>query len=269
MDEATTRFCLLHEPGPGAARRGSVLFVHPFAEEMNNSRRIAALQARAYAEAGFTVLQIDLFGCGDSDGDFGQATWKRWLDDVSAAAAWLQEKTKCAPVLWGLRAGCLLCVQAVSRLGGVAQLVLWQPVVSGRQHVQQFLRLRVAQHLMGGRDAGRGGVQALREQLARGESVEVGGYALSPALALPLDAAELQIDGRCPPIAWLEVNAGASGQVLSPVSRARIEKLRAGGGVVEGRAVSGPAFWQNPGASECPALIAATLALTLPASCAA
>jgi len=33
---------------------------------MNKSRRMAALQARVFAAMGFGVLQIDLFGCGDS-----------------------------------------------------------------------------------------------------------------------------------------------------------------------------------------------------------
>jgi hypothetical protein len=36
--------------------RGSVIYVPPFAEEMNRSRRMAALQARAFAAMGFGVL---------------------------------------------------------------------------------------------------------------------------------------------------------------------------------------------------------------------
>lgn len=45
--------------------RGSIVYIHPFAEEMNKSRRMAALQARALTLAGFAVLQLDLIGCGD------------------------------------------------------------------------------------------------------------------------------------------------------------------------------------------------------------
>ena len=65
-----TRFSLYHAPNPQVPARGAILYVHPFAEEMNNSRRMAALQARAFSALGFAVLQIDLFGCGDSCGDF-------------------------------------------------------------------------------------------------------------------------------------------------------------------------------------------------------
>ena len=47
------RFCILHQPGSGSsATLGAILFVHPFAEEMNKSRRMAALQARALLDAG-------------------------------------------------------------------------------------------------------------------------------------------------------------------------------------------------------------------------
>src|SRR5687768_8838655 len=67
------RFCLLHMPSRPA--RALVVYVHPFAEEMNKSRRMAALQARALAASGHAVLQIDLLGCGDSSGDFGDASW--------------------------------------------------------------------------------------------------------------------------------------------------------------------------------------------------
>ena len=80
---AGRRFCLLHAPERRAI--GAVLYVHPLAEEMNKSRRMAALQARALAASGWFVLQVDLFGCGDSDGDFGDADWQRWLADVDEA----------------------------------------------------------------------------------------------------------------------------------------------------------------------------------------
>src|SRR5688500_15035872 len=135
-----TRFCILHGALDAQPARGAVLLIHPFAEEMNRCRRMAALQARAFAAAGWTVLQMDLYGCGDSAGDFSGATWNRWLDDVVDSAAWLREKTGQRLVLWGLRAGCLLATQAAGRIEPAADLVLWQPVASGKQFLQQFLR---------------------------------------------------------------------------------------------------------------------------------
>jgi alpha/beta superfamily hydrolase len=40
---------------------------------MNKARRMAALQARALAALGYGVLLLDLHGCGDSSGDFGDS----------------------------------------------------------------------------------------------------------------------------------------------------------------------------------------------------
>ena len=82
------RFCLFHPP-QGATPLGRVLYLHPFAEELNSTRRVVAGQARVLAQAGYGVLQIDLLGCGDSAGDFADATWAAWLDDAQAAHRWL------------------------------------------------------------------------------------------------------------------------------------------------------------------------------------
>ncbi|MEP6965262.1 MAG: hydrolase 2, exosortase A system-associated, partial [Polaromonas sp.] len=119
---------------------------------MNKSRRMAALQARALAGAGFDVLQIDLLGCGDSSGDFGDATWQSWVSDVVQACHWLQNRsdmhdagsTPAQLWLWGLRAGCLLAVEAARQLKRPCNFLFWQPPASGKTLLQQFLRLKVA-----------------------------------------------------------------------------------------------------------------------------
>lgn len=81
------RFCLLSRPI--AEAKGGVLFVPPFAEELNKSRRMVAEAVRAFVEAGWAVLQLDLKGCGDSAGDFGDAAWADWLADVDAGGLYL------------------------------------------------------------------------------------------------------------------------------------------------------------------------------------
>ena len=68
-DPLSQRLCMWHTPPAGAPRRLFV-HVHGFAEELNKSRRMACLQARALAEGGDAVLRFDLLGCGDSDGEF-------------------------------------------------------------------------------------------------------------------------------------------------------------------------------------------------------
>jgi exosortase A-associated hydrolase 2 len=254
------RFCLLHSPSGESVRNGSILYVHPFAEEVNKSRRMAAVQARAFAKTGWTVLQMDLLGCGDSSGDFGDARWQRWVDDVLEAAAWLRRETGHQPVLWGLRTGCLLAVHAMRRLEAAHGLILWQPVLSGKQFLQQFLRLKVANQMLGSTEGDRIGTQQLRKQLADGDPVEVAGYTLSSELALGMETAELDLPDQRRRVAWLEIGA-SSGDELSPASRIRVQAWRDAGHHIEAHRVEGPAFWQTQEISECPALIEATLSI--------
>jgi exosortase A-associated hydrolase 2 len=225
---------------------------------MNKSRRMAAMQARALSTAGWTVLQMDLYGCGDSDGDFADAGWSLWLNDIAEAADWLHRRSGVVPVLWGLRAGCLLVSQVARQMAIAPNLLLWQPALSGRQYLQQFLRLKLAGRLFDKDSPDRTDTDGLREQLRRGEPVEVAGYSLAPALALGLDATELQPPPGSARVAWLQVvDAAAS---LSPAVLNRVEAWQRGGARVAARTVAGPAFWQTQEITECPALVEATVA---------
>ena len=116
------RFCLFHPPQ--GVPRGRVLYLHPFAEELNTTRRVVAQQARALAQAGFAVLQIDLLGCGDSSGDFADASWEAWLDDAQQAYGWLTDHATGPLWLWGMRSGALLATALAARLLRPANLLL-------------------------------------------------------------------------------------------------------------------------------------------------
>src|SRR5438552_986436 len=163
---------------------------------------------------------------------------QRWVDDVVAAARWLRAQTGFAPALWGLRAGCLLVRAAVQGLDYVPNLLFWQPVVSGSQHLQQFLRLRVAQHVAGNGTDARIGTKELRAELEAGATVAIAGYALAPGLALGLDAAELTPLRQATRVAWLEVS-GSDPAELSPAGRLRMQSWQAAGHDVVEYAVAG------------------------------
>jgi exosortase A-associated hydrolase 2 len=253
------RFCLFHPAADPATAVGAAVYVHPFAEEMNKSRRMAALQARALSASGVSVLQIDLLGCGDSAGNFGDATWPLWVNDVVAAAHWLATRTGFAPLLWGLRSGCLLAAAAAARMDSATDLLFWQPTISGRQHLQQFLRLKIAGRFMGRDGADRTGTTGLRAELDAGKTLDIAGYALAPALALGLDAADLAPPPSAARVAWLEVST-SDPPALSPAGRLRIAAWEAAGHRVVANAVAGLPFWQTQEIAESPALIDATAA---------
>jgi exosortase A-associated hydrolase 2 len=261
----TSRFCLYHAPPRDQAPAGLVIHVHAFAEEMNKSRRMAAIQSRAFAAAGWATLQIDLLGCGDSDGDFGDASWSLWVADVVAASRWLLARhthagTPLPLYLWGHRAGALIAVQAAGQLDVDANFLLWHPAVSGRAMLQQFLRLKTMADLE--RRAKPGAQQALRQWLAAGNSVDVAGYTLTAALAQGLEQAQLTPPpARAAQVVWLEMSQHPDLQ-LSPAALAAVATWRLAGHRVHAQAVRGPAFWQTVEIEDAPALVTATMAAT-------
>lgn len=253
------RFCLYHPPAAGIAARGALIHLHAFAEEMNKSRRMTALAARRLAQHGYAVLQIDLHGCGDSDGDFGDATWAGWRQDIRAAHAWLRQRSAAPLWLWGLRAGSLLAAEVAASLDESVGLLLWQPVISGKQHLQQFLRLKVAGEMMSGDS--KGVMAALKQTLADGTAVEIAGYTLAPDLAHGLDAAELAPPARPglhARIVWIELSSRPD-PALAPAFVKCIERWEAAGWKIESAVVPGPTFWQTVEIEEVPALLGATL----------
>lgn len=281
------RFCLFHA-ARGPVPRGSVLYLHPFAEELNNSRRVVAQAARQLADAGFAVLQIDLLGCGDSAGDFDDARWADWLADARCAQRWLAEQTSGPMWLWGLRGGALLA----SALAAMEPpppalppyLLLWQAVPSGEQMLQQFLRLHSAAQWLGpeGERA-----EAPARQLAQGAAVTIAGYTLTPALATGLREAQLSpapathatrathatnapdtsaaaasttgATATAPRrLVWLDVSTHDA-PALGPASERQVARWQAAGWAVSAAAVTAPAFWQQVGTPEARALVTATL----------
>ena len=255
------RFCLFHPP-QGATPLGRVLYLHPFAEELNSTRRVVAGQARALAQAGYGVLQIDLLGCGDSAGDFADATWAAWLHDAQQAHRWLDDHASGPLWLWGMRSGALLAAQlaALLQAPGTAptHLLLWQPVASGQQMLQQFLRLRAASQWLG---AGSTGEPPPSQVLAQGLAIDIAGYTLSPRLAQGLAEAHMPAPGSLQPgrLVWLEPSS-AQTPSLSPAAGKQLPAWHAAGWQVQAQAVEGPPFWQTVGTDEAPALVQATLA---------
>ena len=255
------RFCLLHLP-QGDVLRGRVLYLHPFAEELNTTRRIVAQQARALAQAGFAVLQIDMQGCGDSSGDFAEATWSAWLDDAELGYRWLGKHAIGPAWVWGMRSGALLAAELVQRLQSTEQepihLLFWPPVTSGAHMLQQFLRLHSASQWLGTGNSSPP-TPSPAQQLAQGVSVPIAGYTLSPALAQGLSGARLHPPASAAPgrLVWLEMSAQAA-TPLSPAAAQSLDVWRAAGWQVHAQTVTGPAFWQTVGIDTAPALLHAT-----------
>jgi exosortase A-associated hydrolase 2 len=254
-------FGVYHAPGSAGAPRRAALYLPPFAEEMNRSRRMAALQARALAAEGVATLILDPFGTGDSAGDFRDATLSLWLDDVVAAADWLNAQGNTILSLWGLRFGALLAGAAAARQSDRFRgLLLWQPVLDGKAMLTQFLRIRVAAAMTEG-GAGEK-TEDLRAQFAKGSAVEVAGYEVSPELAQALDG--LRMDRLTLPadlpVDWLEVG-DESGDAVLPAGQRVVEGWRRSERAISTATVRGDPFWTLQETTLVPALLSATTAV--------
>jgi exosortase A-associated hydrolase 2 len=250
---------------PAGPCRGAVLYLPPFAEEMNRLRSHVAAQARALAAGGWHCLLLDPSCTGESEGELIDADWDRWRADGQAAAQALRARSGHPVQLWGARTGALLASELAIELAAqdpsaVSRLLLWQPVLDGKQFLTQYLRLRVASLMVS--DAQSETTEQIRARLDAGEVVEVAGYPLAGTLARGLSTRRMQdlvARLRCP-VLWLEV-ASKPEQPLLPASRGVVEKLRAQGLTVHTATPVAPLLWQVHDRAEAPELIASTLAL--------
>jgi exosortase A-associated hydrolase 2 len=158
-----------------------LIVVPPFAEEMNRCRRQISETARLIAESHCSVLVPDFFGTGDSEGEFADARWDIWVQDLICAGKWAASTGFDANGVLSVRLGSAIVADAM-RHNEFADIptAFWQPIVQGQVFLRQFLRLKVAaemsrQHAIT--------VEDVQSQLDREGSVNVGGYEISAELA--------------------------------------------------------------------------------------
>lgn len=155
-----------------------VLFVPPLFEEMNRTRRLLADLGRALASRGIGSALADLPGTGDAAGTAGIAAWQN-------AVARLIETLAERPLrVLAVRGGALLTDGA-----GSEGLYRVSPVSSGASVLREMMRAQAIA------DQEREGVRvspsAYEARFARGETVALTGYDISPALAADLGALAL------------------------------------------------------------------------------
>ncbi len=248
----------LHFAAAGPSRR-AVMMLPPFAEELNKSRRMLALAARALQSAGMDVLLIDLFGTGDSGGDFGDATLAIWRDDLQRGAAWLAQRGVTRLDVLAVRGGALL-LDGFAPPPGVAhgRVVLWQPVTSGRLLIAQFLRLRMAEN-MAVRDRA-DNVPDARALLESEGSVEVAGYVVNRELVRALEDITDPVSNAdgWQAWGWFEV-AGPGVNTPGVAAQRAIAAMRARGMQVRESCLEGEPFWATPEIAVVPVLVDATV----------
>lgn len=134
-------FGLFHAPDAPRARALSVLICPPFGQEGLRTHRFLKVLSERLSRAGVGVLRFDFHGSGDSPGLEEEGDLDGWRRDVCAAHVELRRLAPADRIVWlGVRLGGTLALMA-ARNGRCdpARLVLWEPVVAGRQYLR-FLR---------------------------------------------------------------------------------------------------------------------------------
>lgn len=222
-----------------------MLFVPPFGEEMNKSRRQVTETATRLVAAGYGTLVVDLFGTGDSAGEFSEATWEAWTSNVVSAISWAAGQGLPIEAVVAIRVGCMLAAEGLQRAQcSVRRTVFWQPVDSGRQFMTQFLRLRVAAAMMA--SDGTETVDDLKARLERGETVEVAGYPLTAALWRAIDEAELTrlLEARLGRLSIFEIGRAREGELSVP-GRRLLQTATDQGLQASGIRIAGDPFWSS------------------------
>lgn len=252
------RFCLYYRSNSEKIL-GTFIYIHPFAEEMNKSRRMVAQQSKVFAENGYSVLQIDLYGCGDSSGEFKNASWEIWKQDIFHALNWVKHQGSAPINLWGMRLGSLLALNtAIEAQEPFQHIVLWNPIINGNIFLTQFLRLKVASQLKESNTNEGSRTRQLRKKIMDGETLEIAGYEISPALALAIDKLELnEFKSLNAKIHWFEVVPDV-GRTLSPAGTAVVNAWKQQNIDINLQFVLGPTFWATQEITECAELIALT-----------
>src|SRR5262249_27359816 len=109
-------------------------------QEYLRTHRLFRFLARRLSDAGLHVLRFDYFGTGDSAGAFEEARLERWVDDTVAALAELRRRFLVRHVCAaGPRLGAGVALLAAGRHGGTGGLVLWDPVTSGPEYLDDII----------------------------------------------------------------------------------------------------------------------------------
>ncbi len=250
IDGAAGRILLVsHEPAGPA--RASVVVFPALADEMNKSRRLVWSLGRTLASRGIRTVVPDVFGTGDSAGEFGDARLDTWNDDMRASVAWARSQCDgpCHALL--VRFGACLYPHSAEWLaeGGAHRVAAWQPEHEGSAVLRQLLRMKVmSERVTWGRSTK---LATLREALlADGGETELGGYVFRAPLANAIESAGFD---------WDTLPVDAEGHLFDwsrPAGDAEAPESEPS--AVGTTYVSGQRFWSAVEPGDHPELVAAT-----------
>ena len=124
----------------GGGPSSAVLLCYPTGSEYMRAHRAFRQLNTLLNRVGMSVLRFDYSCTGDSAGDGTDASVAEWLEDFDWAIEELKDNALVDQVsVAGLRLGATLATRACLERSDVEHLVLWDPIVSGRDYLDEVV----------------------------------------------------------------------------------------------------------------------------------
>jgi pimeloyl-ACP methyl ester carboxylesterase len=159
------------------APRRAMVVCPPLGHESIACHRALRQLAVHLSRAGVAALRFDYFGTGDSAGGCHEVSLTVSRDNVGTAVETLRHLEDGPEVgLAGLRLGASLAILHAADTGEVPVMVLWDPVLAGRAHLEEMLALHR---------------ERFPRSRARDNDAEILGFPMTTALRGELEALDL------------------------------------------------------------------------------
>jgi alpha/beta superfamily hydrolase len=166
---------------PAEAVRAGVLICPSLHAEFSRNYRREVVLARRLAACGFAVERFHYLGTGDSDGDEREATFDSMREDALEALDHLRGWCGVSDVaVFGTRWGGLIAASLTTSVPDIS-LAMWEPLLDASALFREAFRTRLI-HERKESAADFAGTDEIQRRLRSGESVDVVGHTLHPAL---------------------------------------------------------------------------------------
>jgi uncharacterized protein len=224
-------FGCYHAPQSRVARDSAVILCYPMAQEYIRSHRTYRQLAYHLSKFGFPVLRFDFYGCGDSEGNCEEGRIDQWLTDIGSAISEIRHRHGSVKIcLVGLRLGGTLSMVVGAERDDIEGMVLWDPVVSGMNYIEELVNLHQerARHSLG----------KARQDSIDARPTEILGFPLTDLLLTDLRKIDL-LSIRRKPANRILVIAGSE----ESTQRRLIGHLKGLNGNVDYQHVPSPEIW--------------------------
>ena len=139
--EGARLFGVYDQPAAQSAGDAGVVICPPIGREYWEYHKLTVRLGEMFAARGLACMRFDYSGCGDSAGEMESCSISQWLSDIGSAVEALKRKANVHEVcLCGLSFGASLAAAYGAKEKNVARMVLWRPVVDGREYAKQLAR---------------------------------------------------------------------------------------------------------------------------------